>query len=130
MFAETKTWHATLPLISALCFIPLSPDSDPYLISPNNNTAWSNGQIMRMNEMIAKDENVVMLELILSSSTIQYASAVFADLPKYLACYLENVQKRALSIIWPGILYETALDKAALSTLSDFLAVSCTHYTH
>ena len=28
-------------------------------------------------------------------------------------------QKRALSIIWPGISYETALDKAALSTLSD-----------
>ena len=44
---------------------------------------------------------------------------------KYLACYLENVQKRALSIIWPGILYETALDKAALSTLSDCLEVSC-----
>ena len=78
-----------------------------------------------MNEMIAKDENVVMLELIPSSRTIQYASAVFADLPKYLVCYLENVQKRALSIIWPGILYETALDKAALSTLSDCLAVSC-----
>ena len=75
-----------------------------------------------MNEMITKD---VMLELIPSSSTIQYASAVFADLPKYLACYLENVQKRALSIIWPGILYEIALDKAALYTLSDCLAVSC-----
>ena len=85
---------------------------------------------MRMNEMIAKDENVAMLELIPSSCTIQYASAVFADFPQYLACYLENVQKRALSIIWPGILYETALDKAALSTLSDCLAVSCTHYTH
>ena len=78
-----------------------------------------------MNEMIAKDENVAMLELIPSSSTIQYASTVFADLPQYLACYLENVQKRALSIIWPGILYETALDKAELSTLSDCLAVSC-----
>ena len=55
------------------------------------------------------------------------APAVFADLPKYLACYLENVQKRVLSnpIIWPGILYETALDKATLSTLSDHRAVSC-----
>ena len=50
---------------------------------------------------------------------------MFADLPKYLACYLEKVQKRALSIIWPGISYETALDKAALSTLSDRRAVSC-----
>ena len=55
----------------------------------------------------------------------EYASAVFTGLPKYLACYLENVQKRALSIIWPGISYETALDKAALSTLSDRRTVSC-----
>ena len=80
-----------------------------------------------MNEMMKPKMkiNVVMLELIPSSSAIQYASAVFADLPKYLACYLENVQKRALSIIWPDILYEIALDKAVLSTLSDCLAVSC-----
>ena len=54
-----------------------------------------------------------------------HASAVFADLPKYIASYLENVQKGALSIIWPGISYETALDKAALSTLSDRRAISC-----
>ena len=30
-----------------------------------------------------------------------------------LACYLENVPKKVLSFIWPGISYETALDKAA-----------------
>ena len=35
------------------------------------------------------------------------------------------MQKRALSITWPGISYETALDKAALSTLSDRRTVSC-----
>ena len=35
------------------------------------------------------------------------------------------MQERALSIIWPGISYETALDKAALSTLSDRRTVSC-----
>ena len=44
---------------------------------------------------------------------LEYASATFVDLSKYLACYLENVQERAHSIIWPGIKYETAaLDKA------------------
>ena len=60
------------------------------------------------------------------NSLKQLASTVFAYLPKYnLACYLQNVQKRALSIIGPDILYETALDKAVLSTLSDCLAVSC-----
>ena len=36
-----------------------------------------------------------------------------------------QLAKRALSIIWPDISYETALNKAALSTLSDRRAVSC-----
>ena len=35
---------------------PLSPNSDPHKISPNNNTACLNRQVMRMNEMITKDE--------------------------------------------------------------------------
>ena len=35
------------------------------------------------------------------------------------------MQKRALSTIWLGFSYETALDKAALSTLSDRRTVSC-----
>ena len=33
--------------------------------------------------------------------------------------------KKGLSIIWPGISYETALDKAALSSLSNRRTVSC-----
>ena len=69
--------------------------------------------------------DIVHIYCALIRSILEYASAVFAGLPKYLACYLENVQKRALSIIWPGISYETALDKAALSTLSDRRTVSC-----
>ena len=69
--------------------------------------------------------DIVHIYCALIRSILEYASAVSADLPKYLACYLENVQKRALSIIWPGISYETALDKAVFSTLSDRRAVSC-----
>ena len=50
----------------------LSPTSDPHPISPNINTAWPNRCVMRNNEMITKDKNnVVMLEQILSSSTIR-----------------------------------------------------------
>ena len=49
--------------------------------------------------------DIVHIYCALIRSILEYASAVFADLPKYLACYLENVQKRALSIIWPGISY-------------------------
>ena len=69
--------------------------------------------------------DIVHIYCALILSILKYASAFFAGLPKYLACYLENVQKRVLSIIWPGISYETALDKAALSTLSDRRTVSC-----
>ena len=36
--------------------IQLNPNSDQHLISPNNITAWSNLQIMRMIEMITKEE--------------------------------------------------------------------------
>ena len=61
--------------------------------------------------------DVVHIYCALIRSILEYASAVFAGLPKYLACYLENVEKRALLIIGPSISYETALDKAALLPL-------------
>ena len=43
--------------------------------------------------------DIVHIYCALIRSILEYASAVFAGLPKYLACYLEKVQKRALSII-------------------------------
>ena len=68
--------------------------------------------------------NIVHIYCALIGSILEYASAVFADLPKYLACYLENMRTRALSITWPGISYEAALDKAVLPTLSARRTVS------
>ena len=38
--------------------------------------------------------DIVHIYCALIRSILEYASAVFAGLPKYLACYLENVQKR------------------------------------
>ena len=38
-----------------ILFKPLSHNSDPHPISPNNNTACLNRQVMRINEMITKD---------------------------------------------------------------------------
>ena len=69
--------------------------------------------------------DIVYIYCALIRSILEYASAVFAGFPKYLSCYLENMQKRALSITWPGISYEIAHDEAALSTLSDRRTVSC-----
>ena len=55
--------------LSYILVNPLSLNSEPHTISPNNNTACLNRQVMRMNEMIMI--NIVMLEQILSSSTIR-----------------------------------------------------------
>ena len=40
---------------------------------------------------------------------IEYASAVLANLPKYLSDALEGIQKRALRIILPNLHYDEAL---------------------
>ena len=47
-------WWTSIP--SRECINPLSPSSDQHPISLDNNTAWSNIHVMRMNEMITKDE--------------------------------------------------------------------------
>ena len=98
-----------------------------YIVKKTNRRLYALRQLKKSKGPSADIVHIYRVQI---RSILEYASAVFAGFPKYLVCYLENVQKRALSIIWPGILYETALDKAALSTLSDCLAVSCTHYTH
>ena len=57
-----------------ILFNPLGHNSDPRPISPSNNTACLNRQVMRINEMITKDKKAVInvkLEQILSSSTIR-----------------------------------------------------------
>ena len=55
--------------------------------------------------------DIVDIYCALIRSILEYASAVFAGFSKYLACYLENVQKRVLSIIWPGICMKQLLTK-------------------
>ena len=93
-----------------------------YIVKRNNGRLYALRQLKKSK---VPSVDIVHIYCALIRSILEYASAVFAGLPKYLACYLENVQKRVLSIIWPGISCETGLDKAELSTLSDRRAVSC-----
>ena len=93
-----------------------------YIVKKTNRRLYALRQLKKCKVPLA---DIVHIYCPLIRSILEYASAVFAGLPKYLACSLENVQKTALSIIWSRISYETALDKAALSTLSDRRAVSC-----
>ena len=50
-------------------------------------------------------------------STVEYASPAWAALPQYLSNMLESVQKQAMRVIFPGFLYEDALDLAGLDPL-------------
>ena len=84
----------------------------------------ANRRLYALRQLKKCKTDIVHIYCALILSILEYASAFFAGLPKYLACYLKNVQKRVLSIIWPGISYETELDKAALPTLSDRRTVS------
>ena len=58
-------------------------------------------------------------------SVIEYASAVFANLPKYLSDALEGIQKRALRIILPNVHYDEALILSGLPSLEDRRAAAC-----
>ena len=50
------------------------------------------------------------------------------DFHSTLSAALENVQRRALSIIWPGVRYEEALASEGLSTLAARRDLLCTRF--
>ena len=58
-------------------------------------------------------------------SVVEYASAVFENLPKYLSDALEGIQKRTLKIILPNLHYDEALILNGLSSLEDRRAAGC-----
>ena len=59
---------------------------------------------------------------------MEYASAVFANLPQSLSNDLEKVQKRALSIIDPNFSYEDALKVAGIVSLELRRNVACKRF--
>ena len=70
-------------------------------------------------------DDIVVIYCSLIRSVIEYASVVYANLPGYLSNALESIQKRALAIIWPGLPYRVALEKAGIATLSDRRVEAC-----
>ena len=61
-------------------------------------------------------------------SVVEYGSPVFSDLPAFLCCALERMQKRALSIILPGVSYQEALCQSSLAPLEARRAESCVNF--
>ena len=60
----------------------------------------------------------------LTQSVIEYVSAVFMNLPKYLSDALEGIQKHALRIILPNLHYDEALILSSLLSLEDHRAAA------
>ena len=58
-------------------------------------------------------------------SVIECASAVFANLPKYLSDVLEGIKKHALRIILSNLRYDEALTLNGFSSLKDGRAAAC-----
>ena len=69
--------------------------------------------------------DIITVYCSLTRSVIEYASAVFANLPKYLSDAFEGIQKRALRIILPNLHYDEALILSGLPSLEDRRAAAC-----
>ena len=133
--SPNRSWWADIEQVSTfkLLGVHLSEDLTwavhcDYIVKKANRWLYA---LRQLKECKVPSPDIVHIYCALIRSILEYASAVLSLLTYllYLACYLENVQKRPLSIVWPGISYETALDKAALSTLSDRRAVSYIKFT-
>ena len=67
-----------------------------YIVKKANRRLYA---LRQLNKCKVPSADIVHIYRVLIRSILEYISAIFADLPRYLACYLENVQNRALSII-------------------------------
>ena len=72
--------------------------------------------------------DLVSIYCSLVRSILEYASVVFANLPKYLSQDLERIQSRALAIIFPLIPYVNALTRAGIPTLQERRTTACTKF--
>ena len=108
-------------------------------VTISNNLTWN----MHIDQIIKKASkrmyfliqlkraNVARHELILFytsciKSVMTYASpAFFCALPLYLKKDLENVEKRALSTICPGLAYRKALELSNIMSINDYIVSLC-----
>ena len=84
-----------------------------YIVKKTNRKLYALKQLKKCGALLS---DIVTIYCALIRSVIQYAAVMYAGLPQYLSASLENIQRRALSIIWPSIRYEVALASARLST--------------
>ncbi|CAB3995027.1 RNA-directed DNA polymerase from mobile element jockey, partial [Paramuricea clavata] len=69
--------------------------------------------------------HIVQIYISFIRSRIEYASPVWSSIPKSLSDILESVQKRALRIAYPDLLYDEALEISNLQYLSTRRDIPC-----
>ena len=81
---------------------------------------------MQLERAKLPSDDLVLLYTTCIRSILSFAVPVFYyALPKYLQNDLERAQKRALSIIFPGLAYNKALEVSGIQTISDYNESIC-----
>ena len=96
-----------------------------YVLKKSNKRLYILRQLFKCG--LAKSE-IVSVYCTLIRPLIEYASVVFSNLPTYLSKLIENIQKRALKIIWPDVTYTEALHNARLISLSERRSDACVKF--
>ena len=76
-----------------------------YIIKKTNRRLYALRQLKR-SRVAACD--IISVYCALVRPILEYASVVFANMPKYLSLAIERVQKRALAIVYPHTPYDAA----------------------
>ena len=63
-----------------------------YIVKKANRRLYALRQLKKCK---GPSDDIIHMYRALIRSILEYASAVFAGFPKYLACYLKNVQKKS-----------------------------------
>ena len=102
-------------------------DHCDYIIKKANHRLYA---LRTLKKWSVPTSDLITVHCSLIRSVIEYASAVFTNLPKYLSDALEGIQRRALRIILPNLRYDEALILSGLLSLEDRRAAACESFMH
>ena len=128
------TWHPICTGIKSFKLLGVYISEDltwrdlcDYIIKKANHRLYA---LRTLKKWSMPTSDLITVHCSLIWSVIEYASAVFTNLPKYLSDALEGIQKRALRIILPNLHYDEALILSGLPSLEDRRAAACESFMH
>ena len=73
-------------------------------------------------------QDIVQVYCAIVRSTLEYASVVYVNLPRYISDSIEGIDKRTMAIIYPGKNYNEALVNANIVTLQERKIAACKRF--